>query len=289
MPINSSCHECPRQCGINRSITTGFCHINNDIWISSFSIHHGEEPPLSGIKGVGNIFMTGCNLSCVFCQNYPISQFHYGKQYSLQETVKKILYLQNKKHVHSIIFVTPSHVVPQIKQIIIAAKQEGLHIPIGYNSNGYDSVPSLKKLEGLIDIYLPDFKYADDQLATRYSSAPHYKCTATTAIQEMIRQVGPLNVDKNGLATKGVLIRHLILPNHTTDSITILNHIKKKWGTSIPISLMNQYFPTYQVLDNPNYSDINRTLSQKEYEIVLETYHSLGLSGYYQTEGEGHC
>lgn len=289
MSCTKLCQGCPRQCGIDRSTTTGFCHINNDIWVSSFSVHHGEEPPLSGIKGVGNIFMTGCNLACVFCQNYPISQFHYGKEYSLQETVKQLLYLQNKQQVHHIIFVTPSHVIPQIKKIIIAAKKEGLHVPIGYNSNGYDNVKELQKLEGFIDIYLPDFKYFDDTLAIRYSSAPNYKTIATSAIQEMIRQVGPLHIHTNGLATKGVLIRHLILPSHTNDSIAIFAHIKQKWGITIPISLMNQYFPTYHVLDNPNYAEINRTLTPQEYATVLKTYHTMGFSGYYQTEGEGSC
>jgi putative pyruvate formate lyase activating enzyme len=282
-----SCTICPRACKVNRlKGEWGYCHTGRKIQISSFAVHHGEEPPLSGIKGAGNIFITGCNLSCVFCQNYPISQMHHGKEYTSKEVVEKLLYLQNKQKVHNIIFVTPSHVIPQIIEIIQEAKKKGLHIPIGYNSSGYDSVSSLKLLEGIIDIYLPDFKYSDETLAKKYSHAPGYKNIATKAIQEMIRQVGPLKIGRDGIAKKGVLIRHLVLPSHEKESVRVLQHIAKQFTTKIPVSVMNQYFPAYKVIAEKKFSALNRNVTEKEYENVLKVFHRLGLEGYYQKKEE---
>jgi putative pyruvate formate lyase activating enzyme len=283
----SSCTLCPWKCKVNRlKGELGVCKIGERIKISSFSIHHGEEPPLSGIKGAGNIFITGCNLHCIFCQNYPISQFGYGNEYEISHIVKQLLYLQNKQKVHNIIFVTPSHVIPQIIEIIYDAKRKGLKVPIGYNSSGYDSVQSLKLLSGLIDIYLPDFKYYDEDLARRYSNAPDYKNIATKSIEEMIRQVGPLKMGRNGIAKKGVLIRHLVLPSHEEESICVLQHIKKHFGNKIPVSLMNQYFPAYTVISNKKFSSLNRNVTNKEYTKVLKVFHHLELEGYYQEKEE---
>lgn len=279
----SPCIVCPRKCHVNRlQGELGYCRIGRKIRISSFAVHHGEEPPLSGIKGAGNIFIAGCNLSCVFCQNYPISQLRYGRDYTTPEVVDKMLYLHNKQQVHNIIFVTPSHVIPQIMEIIQEARKRGLKVPIGYNSSGYDSVTSLKLLKGLVDIYLPDFKYYDNSLAIKYSNAPNYRLIATKAVREMIRQVGSLKTGKDGIAQKGVLIRHLILPGHGEDSINVVKHIKKHFGPQISISLMNQYFPTYKVLSEKKLSSMNTTSAEEEYQKVLHSFYKLGCKGYYQ-------
>ena len=247
--------------------------------IAWYGKHFGEEPPLVGSskQGAGGIFFTGCNLRCVFCQNYQISQENLGKEYSIKELAEIMLELQ-KQGAINIDLVTPTIWYKQIKKAILIAKEKGLNIPIVWNSNGYEDLKILKEMEGLIDIYLPDFKYSDNFLGERYSKIKRYKEITITAIIEMIRQVGELKIENN-IAKKGIIIRHLILPNNIENSLGVLDEIKKI-NKNIHVSLMTQYNPIYNA---EKYSEINRKIYESEFEKVYEYKIKLELkNGWHQ-------
>ena len=269
------CDLCPRKCHIERTQERfGFCGVGKLPKIARAALHFDEEPPISGTKGAGTIFFSGCNLRCVFCQNYEISAEAGGKivtPYQLSEEYKRLEALGAQ----NIEFVTPSHYVHAILESLTYYHPQ---VPLIWNSSGYDSVETLKRLEGVIDIWLPDFKYSDDALAKRLSHCGDYAETATTAISEMRRQQ-PQNVIEDGVMRRGVIIRHLVLPSHTKNSIGVLELIKEHWGTSVPISLMAQYFPAGKAADYP---DIDRRLTKREYRKVLDKMIELGLDGYAQ-------
>ena len=278
------CNICPRKCNIDRSKNIGFCYEKDTVRISRIAPHLYEEPPISGKKGSGTLFFAGCNLRCVFCQNKDISQgARIGKEYSKKELIEAFIVLQ-ESGVHNINLVTPTHFALQIKEILEEMKKQGLlHVPVVYNSSGYESVETLKALDGLIDIYMPDIKYFSSELSAKYSSAPDYFDVASKAIAEMLRQRGhyKYNDTEDGLLTSGVLIRHLVLPSHRKDSINALTKLAEIIPPSdVLISLMSQYTPEF-ALDSP-YSELHRRITSFEYNSVCDAALKLGFDGFMQ-------
>ena len=278
------CKICPHKCKINRNEgKIGRCKAGKDVKIALASIHNFEEPCISGINGSGTVFFSNCNLNCIYCQNYEISQLGKGKEISIDHLAEIFINQQNK-NVNNINLVTPTMYVPQIIEAIKIARKKGLSIPIIYNSNGYENVETIKMLDGYIDIYLPDLKYYSDEMSKKYSKVDNYFKTAVAAIKEMQRQVGNPELDENGIIRKGVIIRHLILPNHILNTKNILKYIKENFDENTYISVMAQYFPTYKAKENDK---INRKISKKEYKEVEEYLYCLNLkNGYIQELGE---
>ena len=274
----TDCTVCPRDCHVNRlQGKMGFCLAAANPYVVSICDHHGEEPVISGSRGSGTVFFGGCNLRCVFCQNFQISQRpKYFRHFELTsaQLAERLLYLQNELHVHNINFVSPSHFVPQMVEAIFLAAQNGLNIPIVYNTNAYDSLQVLKLLDGIVDIYLPDFKYFDEDIAWQYSKVKDYVSIAKQAITEMYRQVGTLVLDEEDIAQKGLIIRHLILPNELAGSKQILQWIARELSANVTISLMSQYFPTNKA---ERYPLINRKIHYSEYARVIEVMQKLGF------------
>lgn len=278
------CNICPRKCNIDRSKNIGFCYEKDTVRISRIAPHLYEEPPISGKKGSGTVFFAGCNLRCVFCQNKDISQgARIGKEYSKKELIEALIVLQ-ESGVHNINLVTPTHFALQIKEVLEEMKKQGLlHVPVVYNSSGYESIETLKALDGLIDIYMPDIKYFSSELSAKYSSAPDYFDVASKAIAEMLRQRGhyKYNGTEDGLLTSGVLIRHLVLPSHRKDSINALTKLAEIIPPSdVLISLMSQYTPEF-ALDSP-YSELHRRITSFEYNSVCDAALKLGFDGFMQ-------
>ncbi len=272
--ILEKCSLCARKCGVNRlKNEEGFCKVGRLSKVSSFNAHFGEEPPISGISGSGTIFFTHCNLQCVYCQNYPISQLGHGEEVSSKNLAGMMLSLQNKK-CHNINFVTPTHVIGQILEALEIAIEKGLSIPLVYNSGGYDSVHTLKLLEGIIDIYMPDAKYALDAMAVKHSNAPGYPDINKKALSEMYRQVGDLIMDDDGIAQRGLLVRHLVLPGNISGSKEVLGFIADKISKNTYMSIMAQYHPAYRAYEYPL---LSHRISHEEYASVLETADELGL------------
>lgn len=278
------CNICPHECKINRNEgKIGRCKATDKVKIALYSTHDFEEPCISGEKGSGTVFFSNCNLNCIYCQNYEISQLGKGKDINIEE-LADIFLLQQEKGVENINLVTPTSYVLQIIEAIKIAKQRGLSIPIIYNTNGYEKIETLKLLEGYIDIYLPDLKYAEDNLGVKYSKVNHYFDIATKAIQEMIRQVGVPRLNEKGMIEKGVMIRHLVLPNHIENSKKVLKWIKENLPSEIYISVMAQYFPTYQAKEVEN---LNRKLTKEEWEEIENYIDELEIeNGYVQELGE---
>lgn len=270
------CCCCPRQCGVDRLAgELGFCRVGHQALVSHAGLHYGEEPPISGRNGSGTIFFAGCNLRCVFCQNYQISQeFQSGAVTPMgTKALADVLLSLEEAGAHNINFVSPSHVVWQIAEAILSARSQGLSLPVVYNSSGYDSVEALRQIKGLIDIYLPDVKYLDKELARRYSAAGDYVEVITGVLTEMLEQAGYLELDQEGVAKRGVIVRHLVLPGALENSrkcIRLLAEI----APEVTISLMSQYSPQYRAGEFPA---INRTLTASEYEEVSEYALDLGL------------
>ncbi len=288
--LYTSCNLCPQNCDANRfENETNFCRIDEKFHIASITIHTGEEPVLSGKKGICNVFFTHCNLQCIYCQNYQISNNNTSGTHilSLQKIIEKIIDILDMGITH-LGFVSPSHQIVQMIEIINELHRQNYFPTIIYNTNAYDKITTLKLIEPLIDIYLPDFKYSDDRLAEIYSQAPYYNDIATNAIFEMIRQKGNLlTFDKNGLANSGVIIRHLILPNHFENSINLLKTIAENFGTGITISIMAQYFPTEKVKNHPQ---LGRTLTESEYHQVIQAIDELGFeNGFIQDLESAGC
>lgn len=270
--ILGSCELCPRKCKVNRlKDEKGYCKSGEDLIVSSIGPHFGEEEPLVGDHGSGTIFLTNCNLRCIYCQNYDISQLGHGSHMSLEELAQNMLKLQ-KMGCHNINLVTPTHFVPQLVKSIKIATETGLKTPIVYNSGGYESIKTLKLLSGIIDIYMPDIKYSDCETAKNYSGAPDYFEVCKDAIREMHAQVGELKLQR-GIARKGLIIRHLILPNRTAGSIEILKFISELSEDSY-VNIMEQYRPAYKAR---NYSKIERPIKISEYHEVIDAAKKFGI------------
>lgn len=278
------CNLCPHECKINRSQgKTGRCHTTDKIKIALYNTHNFEEPCISGEKGSGTVFFSNCNLNCVYCQNYEISQLGRGKEITIEE-LADIFIKQQEKEVENINLVTPTSYALQIIEAIKLAKKKGLKIPIVYNTNAYEKIETLKALEGYIDIYLPDFKYAENELGKQYSKIENYFEIATKAIQEMIRQVGTPKFNKKGIMQKGVIVRHLVLPNHIENSKKALKWLKTNLPKGTYISIMAQYFPTYKA---KHIEKLNRKLTQEEWEKIENYIQELKIeNGYIQELGE---
>lgn len=278
------CTICPHNCKINRvNGQVGRCKSKETVKIALYSTHNFEEPCISGKKGSGTVFFSNCNLNCVFCQNYEISQEGKGKEFSIEQ-LAEIFIEQQKNDVENINLVTPTSYVPQIIEAIKIAKKNGLKLPIVYNTNGYEKVETIRSLEGYIDIYLPDFKYADNLLAKRLSNIDNYFEIATSAIKEMYRQVGKSTFfNDEGVMQKGLIIRNMVLPNHILNSRKVLKWINDNM-CDVFVSVMAQYFPTYKSKD---FLDISRKLSKEEFDEIESYLFRLNLdNGYIQELGE---
>lgn len=274
-----NCYLCPRACGANRLRgEVGFCGANCVPYLGRASPHYWEEPPLSGTHGSGTVFFVHCSLRCAFCQNYEISRSKaVGTPVTTKHLASIFLDLQDQG-VHNINLVTSSHYAPHIADAIYQARNSGLSIPIVFNSSGYESVDTLRLLNGLIDVYLPDFKYYSSYYAQKYSAAPDYREVADDAIAEMVQQTGPLVYDEAGLLQRGTIIRHLMLPGLLGDTKQILCHIAELWGSDVLVSLMRQYTPC----NISEYPELNRKLTDAEYQSAIEEMQYWGLSGFLQ-------
>ncbi len=281
----TKCECCPRKCRVNRlEGELGVCRIPAAVQVSHAGLHFGEEPPISGTKGSGTIFFAGCNLRCVFCQNYQISQEFqrgYTRTLTAAELASEMLRLQDME-AHNINFVSPSHVIFQMAEAIRAAKGKGLVIPVVYNSNGYDSVEALRQIRGLVDIYLPDIKYLENGLGKQLSAASDYADVIPGVLREMLDQVGHLELDEDGIAVRGMLVRHLILPGCLENSRRCLQLLADLSQDTF-VSIMSQYSPQYKA---HHYPGINRTLTQAEYDEITDYALELGLENAFIQELE---
>jgi len=273
-----SCDICPRECGVDRlDNEPGFCHSGYLPIVAAVCAHHGEEPAISGDRGSGTIFFGNCNLRCAYCQNHQISQDHKaqaGKQVDHETLARHMLYLQNELGCHNINFVSPSHFVPQLVKALLAAVPMGLRIPLVYNTSSYDSVDTLKALDGIISVYLADLRYASNQWAKKLSQVPDYVERAREAIKEMYRQVGNLVVDEKGIARKGLLVRHLILPNNLAGSRESLAWLVNEVSPAVTVSIMAQYYPAHRA---PKIPLLARKITPQEYGEVVGLLDELGL------------
>jgi putative pyruvate formate lyase activating enzyme len=278
------CELCPHRCKVNRkSGKFGRCKCNNEIKLALASLHYYEEPCISGENGSGTIFFSNCNLNCKYCQNYKISQLGKGKTITIEE-LANIFIKQQENKANNINLVTPTMYVEQIIEAIKLARKNGLKIPIIYNSNGYENIETVKMLNGFIDVYLPDLKYSNNELGKRYSNIDNYFEIATQAIKEMYNQVGAPILDENGIITRGLIIRHLVLPNFIENSKQVLQWIKENIDSSVYVSIMAQYFPTYLAKED---EFINRKLTKEEYESIENFVYELDFeNGYMQDLGE---
>lgn len=267
------CRICPRGCRVNRlKNEIGECGIGRSALIASFGPHYGEEPPLVGRHGSGTVFFAGCNLHCVFCQNYEISQFKVGKSAGASELADIFLRIQDMG-CHNLNLVSPTHVVPQIMEALLIAVQKGFRLPIVYNTGGYDSILTLKLIDRVVDIYMPDIKYSDSEKALKYSDAKGYWEVVRKAVKEMHRQVDDLILE-NGIAKRGLLIRHLVLPSNLAGSEKVLMFIKEQISENSYVNIMDQYWPTHQA---HRYPELSRRITGEEYRKVVEFARKIGL------------
>lgn len=273
------CHVCPRHCAIDRlEGDLGVCLVGAKPFVSSHGPHHGEEGPLRGWKGSGTIFFASCNLRCVYCQNYEISQLREGREVSAQELADMMLGLQ-AQGCHNINLVTPSHQVPQIVEGLLLAAQKGLRIPLVYNTSSYDDLETLRLLAGIVDVYLPDFKYADAESGLKYSKVPGYPDIAKAAIKEMHRQTGDLVIDERGLAVRGILVRHLVLPGGLAGTGEIMQFLANVISKNTYVNIMDQYRPCWKSL---HYPPLNRGITKEELGEALEAATAAGLHRLHQ-------
>lgn len=274
----TDCDLCAHKCRVDRTAgETGACDVDDTLHVSNYHPHHGEEAVLSGWNGSGTIFLTYCSLACVFCQNWEIAIAGRGRPVSPDEMADMMLELQGKG-CHNINFVTPTHFTPGIVEALALAREEGLDLPIVWNTGGYERAEVIRELEGVIDIYMPDVKWAEDKPAAKYSKAPKYWETNRQALREMHRQVGDLQIDEDGLATQGLLVRHLVMPGYVENAKSILKFIHKEISPDTYVNIMGQYTPYYKAVSEDRYDEINRRVSQEEYREVIEYARSLGLS-----------
>jgi putative pyruvate formate lyase activating enzyme len=272
--ILNECTLCPRACGVNRNKgETGYCKSGIDLMVSSVQPHYGEEDVLVGTYGSGTIFLTNCNLGCIFCQNYDISHLGCGQRVSEEEFARSMLSLQ-RRGCHNVNFVTPTHFTPQIVKALKIAIEYGLHIPLVYNCGGYESKRTIELLEGIVDIYMPDIKYGDEESAKKYSNAPDYFAVCKEAVKEMHRQVGDLTMDEQGIAVRGLLIRHLVLPNRLAGSVEVFKFIAAELSRGSYVNIMLQYRPMCRAYE---YKELNRGITLSEYREALDIAKELGL------------
>lgn len=277
--ILENCEICPRKCHINRlADEKGFCRLGSRPVISAYHPHFGEESVLVGKYGSGTLFFCGCNLACLYCQNYEISQLKIGEQVSFEKMAAMMIELQ-ERGCHNINLVTPTPQVPQIVKALSLAIEKGLRLPLVYNTNAYDSVEILKLLDGIIDIYMPDVKYSDNKNALKYSKAPNYFKTIKTALKEMHRQVGDLIIDERGIAVKGLLLRHLVLPNEIAGTKKIVEFIAKEISNKTLINIMDQYSPCFRARE---FFELNRPITSEEYFQALKMAEKAGLKRIYR-------
>lgn len=277
-----SCYICPRRCRVDRTCRKGYCRASDKISVNIRQLHYGEEPFISGTRGSGTIFFAHCNMRCVFCQNHELSFDGCGQEMDGEKVADLMLELQ-EQGAHNVNLVTPTQYTPQLRMAIMAAKKSGLVFPVVWNSNAYEDPETLSTLEGLVDIYLPDFKYADPAMSRRYSDAPDYPAWAKTAIKEMFRQVGHLRVGKNGTAEKGLLIRLLVLPGDINAIEGVLSWIHDELGPQTYLSLMGQYYPVHRACE---FAEINRHITPEEYDYALSLLEKYGFeNGFIQEVG----
>ena len=275
MALMGSCSLCPRECGVNRfKGELGVCKTGRKVIVSSYNAHFGEESPLVGRYGSGTIFFGGCNLLCSFCQNYEISHLNEGADVEPEQIAAMMIHLA-ERGCHNINFVTPTHVVPQLLESLAQAAEQGLNIPLVYNSSGYDKKDTLEILDGIIDIYMPDFKFLDDQWAEKYCEAPDYPKRAKKALKEMHRQVGDLVIDDQGVAVKGLLVRHLVMPGDISGTENVLEYIAHEISPDTYVNVMDQYRPCG---DAHKDEYINRRLTSREFREAMETARRVGLT-----------
>ena len=281
MEITKDCTLCPRECHVNReNKKRGYCGMDSRIYAARAALHMWEEPCISGEKGSGAVFFSGCGLRCIFCQNREIAIGKDGKEISV-EKLGEIFFNLEKQGAANINLVTGAHYVPQIREALSIAKEKGLSVPVVYNSSGYEKVETLKLLEGYVDVYLPDFKYMEASLAEAFSNAPDYPERAKEAIEEMVRQTGKCVFNEEGYLEKGTIVRHLILPGHTVNSKKVLDYLHNTYGNKIFISIMNQYTPVYE---QKVYKELNRKVTEREYKKVLDHALEIGVeNGFWQT------
>ena len=275
------CELCPRMCGVDRAQKRGFCGMGDKITAAKAMLHFWEEPCVSGERGSGAVFFSGCVMKCVFCQNYDISSENVGREISEERLAEIFLELQDKG-AQNINLVNPTHFVPQIINSIEIAKKQGLRLPIVYNSGGYERVETLRMLDGIVSVYLPDVKYYSEELSKTLSAAPNYFDTAMNSVAEMVRQTGKPSFDENGAIKSGVIVRHLVLPNHYKDSVEIIKKLGERFGGEILFSLMSQYTPFGKVKTDPRFAKMNRRLTTFEYQKALDAVYDAGLEGFMQ-------
>ncbi len=279
--MSTICNICPRNCNVDRSINTGYCKEGNEIKVARASLHKWEEPCISHTNGSGTIFFSGCNMRCVYCQNYPISQGKVGKIISV-EKLADIFFNLKSQGAHNINMVTPTHFTTQIKQALDIAKSKGMDLPVVWNTSGYETVSTIKSLKDYVDIYLTDFKYMSEETSKKYSNCPDYPMVAKKALSEMVSQTGSPQLDENGVMKKGVIVRHLLLPGFLEESKQVLKYLKTEFGEKIIISIMSQFTPT----DNlKNYPEINRKVTKYEYDKLVEYAESIGIEKAYIQQG----
>ncbi len=274
------CNLCPHNCNINRKTSTGYCKALDKVKISKYCLYMYEEPCISGKNGSGTVFFSGCNMKCIYCQNYEISENCKGKTVNTEELVNIFLKLQTQG-AHNINLVTPTHFVPSIIKALKIAKNKGLKIPIVYNTSSFENIETIKALNGLIDIYLPDLKYYNDIYAVKYSKSKNYFNHASLAIEEMYKQVGKPVFDKNGILKKGVIIRHLMLPTLKDDTKQIIKYIYDTYKDNVIISIMNQYTPVKQY----KYEELNNKIKETDYNEIINYAYDLGIRNAYVQEG----
>ncbi len=282
----NECRLCPRMCGADRDTKTGFCGETEAVRVARAALHFWEEPCISGPEGgagSGTVFFTGCTLRCVYCQNYALSRGQTGKVISVDRLAEIFLELQGKGALN-INLVTPTHFIPQIILALKQAKAQGLTLPVVYNTSGYERVESLKMLDGLVDIYLPDFKYWDPETAEKYSLAPEYPKVAKAAVAEMVRQTGTPEFDDQGIMQKGVIIRHLLLPGRVAEGKAVVSYLYETYGDGVYLSLMNQYTPL-DSLDGQAYPELDRKVTEKEYDALVDFAIDLGVENGFIQEG----
>ena len=283
MDTSFLCKLCPRECNVDRGLgKTGFCKVPNHIKVARAALHFWEEPCISGDEGSGTVFFSGCNLRCVYCQNRKIAEGVYGKNITVDRLAAIFLELQ-EKGANNINLVTPSHYVLQIIKALEMAKEQGLTLPVVYNSSAYEKVETLKLLEGYVDVYLPDFKYMDRRLSGKYSKAEDYSVVAKQAIFEMVRQVGAPCFDDRGILQKGVIVRHLVLPGYTPDSKKIIKYLYDTYGNDIFISILSQFTPLSYLSEYP---ELNRKITEEEYEDVVDYAIEIGVDNGFIQEGD---
>ena len=270
----SVCRLCPRFCGVNRlEGERGFCGAGRLARVAAVSVHPGEEPPISGTRGSGTIFFSHCNMKCLFCQNYPISQYGNGREMDTETLTGEMLRLR-KRGVHNVNFVTPTPHAPQMMEAVFLAREKGFDLPVVFNTNGYDALETLAALDGVVDIYLPDAKYISAELADTASATPGYALHNDAAISEMVRQVGFLSLGADGTAARGVLVRHLVLPGRVGETEAVLARLAEKHGPDLPLSLMGQYFPAWRAAASDGFG---RKVTRKEYDRTIEAASRLGF------------